>query len=262
MGKKYRISVIGAGKVAWQLAQALEDAGHYIEEVWSRHPENAARLVDHLYAAKRHPSLDFRESRATLFLLSVTDKAVPELADELLLPAGAMLAHTSGTLPMEVLQPAATSYGVFYPLQTFSKEKKTDLSIVPFCLEASDAQGLKVLKKVAASLSNHVQVLNGAKRKVLHLAAVFASNFSNHMWRISEDILGEEGMDTQLLHPLIAETIEKSMRIGPARSQTGPAARGDHAVLEVHLQQLEERPEWAELYYLISQDIIRCENNS
>lgn len=257
MGKKYRISIIGAGRVAWQLAQGLEQAGHYIEEVWSRNPENASRLADHLYAAQVQPSLDFRDSHAEVFLLSVTDAVVPLLAEQLLLPAGALLAHTSGTLPIEVLQQTASGFGVFYPLQTFSKEKKVDLSRVPFCLEASDRQGLKILKNIAHSLEAQAYLLDSPRRKALHLAAVFASNFTNHMLRISEDLLQQEGIDNQLLHPLIVETIDKSLSIGPAQSQTGPAARGDHEVLDAHLQQLEGRPDWAELYYLISQDIIR-----
>lgn len=243
--------------MAWQLAQALENAGHYIEEIWSRQPERAAQLVDHLYAARVHPSLDFSDSRADIFLLAVTDSAAAAVAEALMLPAGALLAHTSGTLPMELLEPAAVSYGVFYPLQTFSKEKSPDLSEVPFCLEASDKKGLKRLKKLASSLSGKVYELDGDKRKVLHLAAVFACNFTNHMLRISEDILREEEIDTQLLHPLIRETIEKSMQMGPAQSQTGPALRGDQPVLEAHLEQLEEHPEWAELYCLLSRDIRR-----
>lgn len=257
MLKKYRISLIGSGKVAWQLAQALENAGHYIEEIWSRQPEHAAQLVDHLYAAQVQPTLDFSDSRAEIFLLAVTDSAAGAVAEALMLPPGALLAHTSGTLSMELLEPAAASYGVFYPLQTFSKEKKPDLSEVPFCVEASNRKGLKRLRKLAYSLSSKVYELDSNKRKVLHLAAVFACNFTNHLLRISEDILRDEGMDTQLLHPLIMETIEKSMRMGPAQSQTGPAVRGDQPVLEAHLELLEDHPQWAELYYLLSQDIIR-----
>lgn len=257
MSKKYRISLIGSGKVAWQLAQALENAGHFIEEIWSRQPAHAAQLVDHLYAARVHESLDFSESLAEIFLLAVADSAAEGVVNELMLPPGALLAHTSGTLPMEILEPAAASYGVFYPLQTFSKEKKPDLSEVPFCLEASHKKGLKRLKKLANSLSSKLYELNGDKRKVLHLAAVFACNFTNHMLRISEDILQQEGLDTGLLHPLIIETMDKSMQMGPAQSQTGPAARGDQPVLEAHLELLEDRPQWAELYYLLSQDIMR-----
>ena len=253
----YSISIVGAGRVGWRLAQALENAGHYIEEIWSREPENAARLVDHLYNARVQQELDFSNSRAEIFLLALTDTAAPEVAAGLMLPPGALLAHTSGSLPMEILAPAANRFGVFYPLQTFSKERVVDLSEVPFCLEASDRKSLAVLKKLAGSLSSKVVELDAAKRKVLHLAAVFACNFTNHLLHISEEILEEGGLDTQLLYPLIMETISKSMELGPSQAQTGPAVREDHQVMEAHLQKLEEEPGWAELYYLLSQDIIR-----
>ncbi|WP_017730042.1 Rossmann-like and DUF2520 domain-containing protein [Nafulsella turpanensis] len=253
----YRVSVIGAGKVGWRLAQALENAGHYIEEIWSRKPDNAARLVDHLYNARAQESLDFSSSRAEIFLLAVTDTAAPDVAASLMLPAGALLAHTSGSLSMEILAQAANQYGVFYPLQTFSKERVVDLSEVPFCLEANDKQALSVLKKLAGSLSRQVYELDAAKRKVLHVAAVFACNFTNHLLHISEEILEDGGLDTQLLYPLVMETIHKSMELGPTQAQTGPAVRDDHQVMDAHLQQLEEEPEWAELYYLLSRDIIR-----
>lgn len=257
MSKLNRISLIGSGKVAWQLAQALENAGHTIEEVWSRDRENAARLVDHLYAAEVHSSLDFSHSRAEVFILSVADAAAGEVVEKLMLPADALLLHTSGALPMEVLAPAANRYGVFYPLQTFSKGRMLDFSQVPFCLEASDKKSLKHLKQLGASLNSRLYELDGPKRRVLHVAAVFACNFTNHLLHISEEILEGQQIERELLHPLIAETVQKSMEIGPARAQTGPAVREDRPVLEAHLQLLEQHPQWAELYSLLSQDIIR-----
>ena len=253
----YKISIIGAGKVAWQLAQALEYAGHTIAEVWSRDPANAASLVDHLYAAEVQHSLDFSQSTAKVFLLSIADTAVPEVVQQLMLPPGSLLLHTSGTLPLELLAPAANSYGVFYPLQTFSKGRPVNIREVPFCLEASDKKSMKHLKALAGSLSKRVYELDGAKRQGLHVAAVFACNFTNHLLRISEEILDEHGVEPELLHPLLAETIQKSMAIGPEEAQTGPAVREDRPVLAAHLQQLERHPKWAELYYLLSEDIIR-----
>lgn len=252
-----RISLIGSGRVAWQLAQALENAGHTIEEVWSRNRQNAARLVDHLYAARVHASLDFSHSRAEVFIVSITDAAVGEVVESLMLPPDALLLHTSGALPLEVLAPAANSYGVFYPLQTFSKGRMLDFSQVPFCLEASDKKSLKQLKRLGASLSSRLYELDGAKRRVLHVAAVFACNFTNHLLHISEEILEEQQIERELLHPLIAETVQKSMELGPASAQTGPAIREDRPVLEAHLQLLQQHPQWAELYYLLSEDIIR-----
>lgn len=252
-----RISIIGAGKVAWQLAQALENAGHCIEEIWSRNPANAAALVDHLYDARVQEGLDFSHSQARVFLLALKDSAVGEVAAQLMLPAGAVVAHTSGSLPMSVLAPACEQYGVFYPLQTFSKGRKLSFEELPFCLEAVDKKTFSQLKKLASSLSRRVYQIGAAEREKLHLAAVFACNFTNHLFRISEDILKAQDLDPQILHPLIAETVEKSLEIGAESSQTGPAVRQDREVMAFHLEQLEEQPEWAELYYLLSQDIIR-----
>lgn len=253
----YKISFIGSGKVAWQLAQALETAGHTIEEVWSRNAANAARLVDHLYAAEVHQSLDFSLSRASVFILSVTDAAAPEVVQQLMLPPDALLLHTSGALPLELLAPAANKYGVFYPLQTFSKGRSLDFREVPFCLEASDKKSLKQLKGLAGSLGSRVYEISGAKRKVLHVAAVFACNFTNHLLHIAEEIMGAHGMEPELLHPLIAETVQKGWEVGAKAAQTGPAVREDRPVLAAHMQQLEGHPEWAELYYLLSEDIMR-----
>lgn len=253
----YRISIIGSGRVGWQLAQALENNEHCIEEVWSRHPGNAADLVGHLYNARVQEHLDFSESRAQIFLLAVADKAIEEVVDQLMLPPNAILAHTSGTLPMELLQPACERYGVFYPLQTFSKERNLVMEDVPLCLEAVDKKTLKHLKRVAGSISRQAIEISAPKRKVLHMAAVFACNFTNHMLRISEEILENHQIESNILHPLISETLEKSLEIGAEKAQTGPASRQDMQVLAHHLEQLEQQPEWAELYYLISEDIIR-----
>lgn len=253
----YRISIIGAGKVAWQLAQALENAGHTIVEVWSRNAGNAVRLVDHLYAAEVQHSLDFSLSNAQVFILSVADAAAPEVVRQLMLPPDSMLLHTSGALPLELLAPAANRYGVFYPLQTFSKGRPVDFREVPFCLEASDKKSLKLLKGLAGTLSKQIYELDGAKRQVLHVAAVFACNFTNHLLHIAEEILDEHEIEPVLLHPLLAETIQKGIAIGAKEAQTGPAVREDRPVLAAHLQQLESHPSWAELYYLLSEDIIR-----
>lgn len=253
----FRISFLGSGKVAWHLAQALENAGHYLEEVWSRNSAHAEELVDHLYAARVHTSLDFSDSKARIFILSVSDAAVEEVARQLILPQEAILVHTSGTLPMELLKTASLSYGVFYPLQTFSKHRSVSFDSVPFCLEAADKYTFMQLYKLASGLSKKVYEIDSQKRKVLHLAAVFACNFTNHMLRISGSILKEAEIDTKLLYPLIEETIEKSMEVGPENAQTGPAVRHDLEVMAAHIDQLELQPKWAELYYLISQDIMR-----
>lgn len=251
------ISIIGAGRVGWHLAQALSASGYPVHEVWSRRHSQAQALAERLPKAVVSNSLDLRQSKSRLFLLTVTDAALLEVARRLLLPKNALLVHTSGSQPIDILQPRAQHCGVFYPLQTFSKEKQVDFSGIPFCLEASDAPSLQLLERVAGSLSSRIVHMNSAQRQQVHLAAVFACNFSNHMLRIAHELLKESELSEHLLDPLIQETLEKALSLGPAQAQTGPALRGDVPVMELHLKQLFQHPRWSELYQLLSEDISR-----
>ena len=201
--------------------------------------------------------MDFSESSAELFILAIKDDALSEVADQVILPEGSVLVHTSGAIPMEVLSQSSASYvGVFYPLQSFTKGKKVDFEEVPFLLESEDEGSLQLLKKVAKSLSQLVYILRGKDRQAVHVAAVFASNFTNHMLRIAEDILHRQGLDAELLKPLIIESISKSLQLGARKAQTGPAIREDYETLEAHHHFLAYNEQLAEIYRLISQDII------
>ena len=158
---------------------------------------------------------------------------------------------------MEVLaQSSATYIGVFYPLQSFTKGKKVDFEEVPFLLESEDEGTLQRLKKVAKSLSPLVHTLRHKEREAVHVAAVFASNFTNHMLRIAEEILHRQGLDREILKPLIIESISKSLQLGAKKAQTGPAIREDYETLEAHHHFLAYNEQLAEIYRLISQDII------
>ena len=158
---------------------------------------------------------------------------------------------------MEVLaQSSATYVCVFYPLQSFTKGKKVDFEEVPFLLESEDEGALQLLKKVAKSLSPLVHILRHKDRDAVHVAAVFASNFTNHMLRIAEEILHRKGLDREIMKPLIIESISKSLQLGAKKAQTGPAIREDYETLEAHHQFLSYNEQLAEIYRLISQDII------
>jgi predicted short-subunit dehydrogenase-like oxidoreductase (DUF2520 family) len=257
MAKHPEISFIGAGNVAWHLAPALDNAGYTVREVYSRHPKNAQILTGRLYEAVVKDTLDFSDSPSRIFIISVADDAVEEVLGDLVLPDGALLVHTSGSLPMGMLElAAAEGMGVFYPLQTFTKGKAVDLTTVPICVEASDDATAQELLRMAKALSKKGVLLSSLERQVLHVAAVFACNFTNHMLRISADLLEENRMDFSLLHPLIVETLQKSLDIGPAAAQTGPARRHDFEILDKHMAFLEGKADWVEMYRLISQDII------
>jgi len=254
---KFNIAIIGAGNVAWHLAPALEDAGHTITEVYARTLKSAEKVVERVYEAVPKDDLDFSESKADLFILAVRDTAISEVADEIILPDGAILIHTSGSVNLDVLNFSSASYtGVFYPLQSFTIGKKVDWEELPILVESEDEEILQKLKRLAKSLTHQVFTVRSKDRKGLHVAAVFASNFSNHMIRIAEEIMRRQGLDFEMLKPLIIESISKSLQIGAKNAQTGPAIREDYETLEAHHQFLNYNEQIAEIYRLISQDII------
>jgi predicted short-subunit dehydrogenase-like oxidoreductase (DUF2520 family) len=254
-----KISFIGAGNVAFHLAQALQDAGNQIITVYSRKLQNATYLAEKLENVKAQDHLDFSTNEAELFIVALADNALPEVLPKLRLPQATILVHTSGSLPLVILeniQAIGINKGVFYPLQTFSKFKAMDFAEIPFCIEAEDLETEAILFDLAQSLSQKVSRVTSQQRRILHLAAVFACNFANHLWVIAQEILSKEKLSLDLLKPVIRETVEKALTTNPLDAQTGPARRKDTAVIETHLAMLEETVIRQEIYNLITQDII------
>lgn len=251
------VSLIGAGRVAYHLGPALEEAGVIVERVYSRRLPHAQALAKRLYNAKPTDSLDFSDSRSQLFLLCVSDDALEEVASQIRLPHGrAILAHTSGTMPLSVLSSAALLTGIFYPLQTFSKEKFVDFQRISICLEASHPEVLEQLAEVASLLTEQVYALSDKERRQLHLAAVIACNFTNHLMAMAKDVMQDADLSFQMLRPLVQETIEKAFLIDhPEKGQTGPAVRGDERTLARHLQLLEPHPDMASIYRVLTESI-------
>lgn len=260
-----RISFVGAGNVAWHLAQALEQAGHHIVEVYSRDARNARRLVHKLYDTNIAPDLDFAESTAELIVLAVADDALTEVMSRIVLPENCMLVHTSGPQSLQKLEELAQIYsdvpvhtGVFYPLQTFSKEVAIHFDDIPLCIEASDPATEQRLVALAQDLSRVVYLVSSAERQILHVGAVFACNFTNHLLSIAKKLLEREQLEFALLKPLIGETIRKALEAqDPAAVQTGPARRGDHQTIEKHLDYLQQYPTWQGLYEVLTESIMR-----
>jgi predicted short-subunit dehydrogenase-like oxidoreductase (DUF2520 family) len=251
------VSFIGAGNLAWHLAPVLDNTDFAVKEVYSRNISNAEKLVEKLYQAKPKASLDFTVSPSRIFIIAASDDAIVEIAQEIILPDNAILVHTSGSQPLSILgYAAATNIGVFYPLQTFSKGRKVDFREIPILIETENTETEKVLKEMAKAITKKVSVISSADRKALHVAAVFASNFTNHMLSISNNIMADHHLSFELLKPLIAETINKAFLIGPQNAQTGPARRGDFEILDKHMEFLSSDPSVAEIYKLISQDIV------
>lgn len=251
------VSFIGSGNLAWHLAPALDNLGFVVKEVFSSRQKNAAALTERLYQAEVKSSLDFSDSPSDLFIIAVSDEAIADVAKDIVLPENATLVHTSGSQPLSILQYAAAPHsGVFYPLQTFTKARAVDFKDVPVFIEASDADAEKKLTSIAKGLTKKFKKISSEERKALHVAAVFASNFPNHMLRISKELMEESGLNFDWLKPVILETINKALAQGPEYSQTGPAVRGDLEILDEHMKYLKSDKAVAKIYELISQNII------
>lgn len=258
-----RISFVGAGNVAWHLAQALELAGHHIVEVYSRDTRNARRLVNKLYDTLVAPDLDFAESTAEVIVIAVADDTLADVVSRIVLPEHCTVVHTSGTKSLEELRQLIEVYsdvpaqtGVFYPLQTFSRDVPLQFADIPMCIEASDTVTEQLLVQLAQDISNVVYLMSSEERRILHVAAVFACNFTNHLLTISKRILDAEHLEFDLLKPLVRETMRKALEApDPAAVQTGPARRGDQQIIEKHLDYLERYPAWQGLYEVLSESI-------
>ncbi|WP_302180152.1 Rossmann-like and DUF2520 domain-containing protein [Chryseosolibacter indicus] len=251
------VSIIGSGNLAWHLAPALDNTDFAVKEVYSHNPKNAEALAERLYEGQVKTSLDFSLSKSKIFVICVSDDVIPEIAQQIVLPDDAILIHTSGSQPLSLLGYSPTeNIGVFYPLQTFTKSKKVDFSDIPILIESENDFTEKALMTMGKAISKKVLKISSESRKAVHVAAVFASNFTNHMLTLSHEIMRESNLDFDLLKPLIAETVNKGLSIGPERSQTGPAKRGDLEILDKHMEFLKDKEEVAEMYRIISQDII------
>jgi len=257
MDMKFTIAIIGTGNVAWHLSSALENAGHEILEVYGRDIQKARQLSSRLYATEPQDHLDFTESNANLFIIAVSDQAIAPIAEAVLLPERSILVHTSGTMPLDILSYSSADFtGILYPLQGFTKSREVSFEDVPFLLEAADKETLKNLKKLCKSLKAPSYEIRSKDRRSVHVAAVFAANFTNHMVFLAESIMKRQGLDFDILKPLIIEQMNKTLLLGASEAQTGPAVRNDINTLENHHDYLSYNQQLAEIYRNISQDII------
>lgn len=249
------VAFLGAGHVAAHLAPALAAAGHRVAGVWSRTPAHAAALAHRLPSARVLVSPAEAAALAPdLVLVCVPDHAVAAVIAAAALPPTTPVAHTAGALPL----PAHPHAGVFYPLQTFSAGRPLDLRAVPFFLEATDTATAAVLAALAHDLSAQpARWLTTAERAPLHLAAVFAANFPNHLLGISRQVLAQAGLPLDVLCPLVDEVVAKAFAAGggPFSVQTGPARRADAPTLAAHRARLRADPAltpWLPVYDVLT----------
>ena len=260
------VVLLGAGRVATHLAPALLSAGYHIAQIYSR-TIDAARALAQPLGVSYTDNLDALTSEAHIYIACVADEALPSVAGALCARVNSqrssannfpLFLHTAGSVSMDVWRNAgAKHYGILYPLQTFSKERRVDMREVSLFVEASDEATLCVTEQLAYSLSFKVYRADSALRAQLHIAAVFACNFTNAMYGIAHQLLAQGGIPFDVLLPLIDETAAKVHTLAPREAQTGPAVRGDDIVMKRHIETLSKTPELQSLYEQISVLIAR-----
>ena len=238
-----RIVLIGRGRLATNLEHALLQAGHDVVSINSR-------------------TLESLPLEADVFVVAVKDAALTDVLraatkgreDQLFV-------HTGGSMPMNLFAGLTAHYGVFYPMQTFSKERLVDFNEISVFLETNDAASMERLKMLAATLTPHVYELDSEGRKHLHLAAVFACNFVNHCYALSAEVLKAKGLPFSVMLPLVDETAQKVHELSPKDAQTGPAVRGDQNVMQMQAGMLADIPAVKQIYEALSNDIQRLADN-
>ena len=248
------IAFIGAGNLATNLAKALYWKGFRIVQVYSRTKESAQELAQTVEAVYT-TDLQAVTKEAQLYIVSLKDAAFVELLPQIVSgKENALWVHTAGSIPMNIWQGHVARHGVLYPMQTFSKQREVDFGQIPFFVEGNSEEDVRLLKDIASALSEKVYEASSEQRKSLHLAAVFACNFTNHIYALAVKLLQGQGIPADVLLPLIDETAAKIHTMSPREAQTGPAIRYDENVINKHLAMLDD-PDMRTIYRLISQSI-------
>jgi len=249
---KYKIVFIGAGNVATHLSLALQQSGHSILQIYSRTESSASALGEKLQVPYS-TSLSEINPDADVYIFSVKDSVIADCAKEIPAVKG-IFVHTAGSVPLSVFDGFTNRAGVLYPLQTFSKNRKISFAEIPFFIEAYNKEDEDLLCDLAHLISKNVNVLSSEKRKYLHLSAVFACNFVNHIYDLSSQILEEQNLSFDYLLPLIKETAAKVEEITPREAQTGPAVRYDKPIIQKHIELLTDENK-KKIYEMLSQSI-------
>ncbi len=249
-----KVVLLGAGNVAVHLAKAIGKAKNLdFVQRYSRNTKSD-NYFDTLISKTNNLN---QLKEADIYIIAINDDSIADFSKKLTFNNG-LVVHTSGSMPLNTLQCKANK-GVFYPLQTFSKDQTIDYYAIPIAIETEYKKDAVLLNNFAKSISNNIYEINSSQREKLHIAAVFANNFSNHMYKIAKDICETNNFSFDILKPLILETANKVQTLNPAKAQTGPAKRNDQEVIQNHISQL--AGEQKEIYQLISDSIIKTIKN-
>lgn len=249
-----QFSIVGTGNIAWHLIQMFCNAGIQIEHIYGRDFQKASALADICKATAKQLHTKNSEPKNTIVFFAVADDAIRQVASTFNVEE-IISVHVSGAVESNVLHFDNNKFGVYYPLQSFSKEVQTNYKKIPVCIVAQDIQVEKLLIAIANRISTAVYTLSDLQKSKLHLAAVIVNNFTNFLYGEAFRILEETGLEKSMLFPLMEETIEKLKSGSPAEMQTGPARRGDVNTMQKHHLLLKSNPELMKLYDVLSKSI-------
>jgi len=243
-----KVAIIGGGNVATHLANAFNKTDEVsLVQVYARNIEQ----IEHLKEVTSITNSIELLTKADVYIIAVSDDAIGDVSRKIEQKNG-LVVHTSGSVAMQSLQNTGRK-GIFYLLQSFSKDKEVNFNEIPFCLEAENEEDLQLLETLAKTIGKKIYRINSEQRKRLHVAAVFVNNFTNHMYKIGADICNEHQVPFEVLLPLIQETAQKITELSPDAAQTGPAKRNDQKTIQDHLALL--NAEQQEIYKLITKSI-------
>ena len=248
-----KIVIIGTGNVATQLGIAFRRAKHNILQVYGRRLAEAKFLGEKLNADHTTKLKEINQ-QADIYIVAVTDAAIEKVLKNLVLQKQ-IAAHTSGSISINVFGNKFLNHGVFYPLQTISKNTSVNFRTTPICIESNNSNSQMKLKQLAKSISDEIYPVNSKQRSMLHLAAVFVNNFTNYLFHVGSTILSENNLSFDLLKPLIFQTANKLKNHNPDQIQTGPAMRGDKKTINRHLKMLKKYPGYKKIYKDITNNI-------
>ena len=247
------IVIIGSGNVATHLIKAFQENNINIKQLYGRNSSD----LEHLSKTFSIPYSTTTLEKADLYLISVSDRAVEDVS-KLITYSDCLVAHTSGSLPVDILQ-GDYRKASFYPLQTFSKTKDLDYKKIPFFIETEERRDEIYLLELAKKISENVMISTFEKRKYIHLTAVFSCNFVNHLFTRAKEISDKQEIPFEYFLPLIDETVEKIHSVDPKEAQTGPAVRNDVRILELH-ENLIDDAEHLKIYQTLNNSIKKMYN--
>lgn len=253
-----KVSIIGAGNVGHNFGKAFRQAGYIINEIYSR-TQKSAMLLSQTLNCDYTTDLGKLKGNSDLYILAVNDDALEDVLKSIKI-MDKTIVHTSGSTPINVFDGMGfKSFGIFYPVQSFSKNETESLSPIPICVEGNNKETEDLLYSLASSVSTKVYALDSKKRKALHVAAVFANNFTNHLFHIADDLLKQNKISFEIIRPLLEKTAGKIKTESPLNAQTGPAVRNDRKVIDNHIEYLKDQAAYKEIYEVITANIYKTQ---